>query len=424
VLAATSGNVGIGTTTAVGKLTINSALGNHIQLQRSGQTDRAIVISSSDQLNFGTWASPTQMVLTSNGRLLLNTTTDAGYQLDVNGAGRFAGALRAQGTIQATNGNDNNSGDFLGLLIGSSTGATARTASIIKNTSSPYDLTIRSQDNTSTTTGSLIFVNGSTEQMRINSSGNVGIGTASPSVKLDVSQVSTGSVVRFQGDAALLRYLEFKSIDAGAFTGAGWDRNVNSASGFHTWSTAGTERLRIFANGRVAINTTTDAGYQLDVNGGTRVTGRVTVTGNDTLGLSIARAGTSAISSEIYNGGGDNGWLLWGVESSAGGVIFPGTTAYASVFGSFRNVPIQFATNNTVRMTIDGGGSVGIGVASPSASAILQVDSTTKGMLPPRMTTTQRDAITSPATGLIVYDTTVNKLSVYNGTTWKYAQYE
>ncbi|MFN9113299.1 MAG: hypothetical protein ACK5XN_24785, partial [Bacteroidota bacterium] len=57
--ATTSGNVGIGTATAVGKLTINSALGDHIRLQRSGQTDRAIVITSSDQLVFGTWASPT-----------------------------------------------------------------------------------------------------------------------------------------------------------------------------------------------------------------------------------------------------------------------------------------------------------------------------------------------------------------------------
>lgn len=50
--------------------------------------------------------------------------------------------------------------------------------------------------------------------------------------------------------------------------------------------------------------------------------------------------------------------------------------------------------------------------------------STTKGFLPPRMTTTQRDAITSHTTGLMVYDTTVNKVSVYNGTAWKYLLYE
>jgi hypothetical protein len=54
----------------------------------------------------------------------------------------------------------------------------------------------------------------------------------------------------------------------------------------------------------------------------------------------------------------------------------------------------------------------------PVASAILDMNSTTKGFLPPRMTTTQKNAITSPATGLMVYDTTLNLISVYNGTTW------
>jgi hypothetical protein len=51
-------------------------------------------------------------------------------------------------------------------------------------------------------------------------------------------------------------------------------------------------------------------------------------------------------------------------------------------------------------------------------SAIFEVRSTTKGFLPPRMTTTQRDAIASPATGLVVYDSTTNKLQCYNGSTW------
>jgi hypothetical protein len=52
------------------------------------------------------------------------------------------------------------------------------------------------------------------------------------------------------------------------------------------------------------------------------------------------------------------------------------------------------------------------------ASAILQVDSTTKGFLPPVMTTTQKNAIASPAAGLVVYDSTTNKLCCYNGSTW------
>jgi hypothetical protein len=51
-------------------------------------------------------------------------------------------------------------------------------------------------------------------------------------------------------------------------------------------------------------------------------------------------------------------------------------------------------------------------------SARLQVNSTTQGFLPPRMTTTQRNAIASPATGLIVYDTTLLNQFQYNGTAW------
>jgi uncharacterized protein (TIGR02145 family) len=46
--------------------------------------------------------------------------------------------------------------------------------------------------------------------------------------------------------------------------------------------------------------------------------------------------------------------------------------------------------------------SVGIGVLAPNASAALDVTSTTKGFLPPRMTKTQRDAIATPAEGLMI----------------------
>ena len=65
-------------------------------------------------------------------------------------------------------------------------------------------------------------------------------------------------------------------------------------------------------------------------------------------------------------------------------------------------------------------GSVGIGVDPPSATAELDVASTTQGFLAPRMTTTQRLAIASPANGLIVYDTVLKSLEVYDavGAVW------
>jgi hypothetical protein len=61
---------------------------------------------------------------------------------------------------------------------------------------------------------------------------------------------------------------------------------------------------------------------------------------------------------------------------------------------------------------------VGIGTTTPHASAALDVTSTTSGFLPPRMTQAQRNAITSPAAGLTVYDTTTNSNWFFNGTIW------
>lgn len=64
-------------------------------------------------------------------------------------------------------------------------------------------------------------------------------------------------------------------------------------------------------------------------------------------------------------------------------------------------------------------GNVGINTGtSMSPSAQLEVRSITSGFLPPRMTTSQKNAISSPATGLQVYDTTLGSLNVYNGTSW------
>lgn len=52
------------------------------------------------------------------------------------------------------------------------------------------------------------------------------------------------------------------------------------------------------------------------------------------------------------------------------------------------------------------------------SSAVLQLDSNTQGALMPRMTTTQRDAISSPATSLVIFNTTTGRFEHYNGTYW------
>lgn len=277
-----------------------------------------------------------------------------------------------------------------------------------------------------------------TQAMTLSNSGNLGIGTANPLNRLHTefsnataytpSNTLTAPPIAYfynssSADAAVASTIR---LDAGNLTGnnatsisAVRTGNADAALTFGTRSAGSsvTERMRIFGNGRVGINTTTDSGYQLDINGNTRVTGKIDVTANVDYGISVARSGTNSIAAQMYS---SNGILYYGVENSAGGYIFTGSSAYAAVIGSGANYPLQFASNNIIRMTVDGGGSVGIGVVSPSASAILQVDSTTKGVLPPRMTSAQRGAISSPANGLIVYQTDGTEgLYIKTSTGWR-----
>lgn len=69
-------------------------------------------------------------------------------------------------------------------------------------------------------------------------------------------------------------------------------------------------------------------------------------------------------------------------------------------------------------ITFAGTNQIGMGVSTPDASAKLQVDSTTQGFLPPRMSTTEKNDIATPAAGLMVYDTDQNQMNYYNGTGW------
>lgn len=74
-------------------------------------------------------------------------------------------------------------------------------------------------------------------------------------------------------------------------------------------------------------------------------------------------------------------------------------------------------------MTLTGTGQLYINppstYAAPSASSLLQMDSTTQGFCPPRMTTTQRDAISSPIEGLVIYNTSTHKLNVRVAAAWE-----
>lgn len=80
---------------------------------------------------------------------------------------------------------------------------------------------------------------------------------------------------------------------------------------------------------------------------------------------------------------------------------------------------IVFRSAGTEAMRVNAALSVGIGASTINASAKLQVDTTTQGFLPPRMSTADKNLIATPAAGLIVYDTTLNKLCVRTVATWE-----
>ncbi len=69
-------------------------------------------------------------------------------------------------------------------------------------------------------------------------------------------------------------------------------------------------------------------------------------------------------------------------------------------------------TNHSQSLAINTSGT------AADASAMLDISSVTKGLLVPRMTTVERDAIGSPANGLIIYNSSVSSLEHYNGSSW------
>jgi hypothetical protein len=246
----------------------------------------------------------TKMQVRSNGNVLINTTTDAGFRLDVSGTARFSDNLTIQGNQKRLILRETISGStFFGIDFIASNASTI--ASILSNQSS-------------------------------------------------------GEIRNF----------------------------VASGGYFSTFYSNGSERMRIPTTGNVLINTTTDAGFRLDVNGTARVQSLLT--------LSNGSYSTAAIG--------------WGAQIGF---------YYDASLGIITNIGgVTISSVNGTRFNFDKAVGIGTFNMTNDASARLQINSTTQGFLPPRMTTTQKNAIASPAAGLMVYDTTLNVISYYNGTSW------
>lgn len=83
------------------------------------------------------------------------------------------------------------------------------------------------------------------------------------------------------------------------------------------------------------------------------------------------------------------------------------------------NIDLFIASQGTALTVVKATRDVLIGTGTDDTSAKLNVASTTQGFLPPRMTTVQRDAISSPAAGLLIYNTSTGKLNVRGAAAWE-----
>jgi hypothetical protein len=176
--------------------------------------------------------------------------------------------------------------------------------------------------------------------------------------------------------------------------------------------------------GRLLLGTTTDSGlYQLDVNGTARVSGNITapsvISSSSTLNLGISDVTTYQITTELFRSHASSGWLIAqffgsGITQGSYGVWVDQTNGRLQLGAASRYILNIHSTNDNV--SID---SQGVSPTS-AASALFQVNSTTKGFLPPRMTSTQRTAISSPAVGLVVYQTDATEGTYeYTSTGWR-----
>lgn len=218
-----------------------------------------------------------------------------------------------------------------------------------------------------------------------------------------------------------------------AFTAAGTSGQVLISAGASvpTW----TSTADININGTVGATTPaagtftslSDSGNLTFTSTANRITGDM----SNATAASRVLIQTSTVNGQTATGIMPNGtgtqaqWAVYNssdpANSSQGRILITSTLLSFQnlASGTGTSLPMAFFTGGSERVRIEAGGNVGIGTTAPNASAILDVQSTTKGVRFPNMTTVQKNAIGTPAAGLVIFDTTLAKLCVYSGAAWQ-----
>jgi hypothetical protein len=226
----------------------------------------------------------------------------------------------------------------------------------------------------------------------------LGIGTANPQFTLD-----TVGTAAFRGNSSQVRLVETDNADPAD----AWHFSMNSAdlTILHADASGGpyyTNAIVLKPTGNVGIGTTTPQSLLSVADTGYAQFGK-TFPGAPTTADCDAVSEAGRVTIDTTNGRwyvcDGVAWKFVSIGTSGSGGSSQWTTA-----GSH----IHYAT-----------GGVAIGQASaPEASAALEVESTTKGFLPPRLTKAQRNAIPSPAAGLMIYQSNDKRIEWFDGTSW------